>query len=126
MFWRKIPASKAFHIKIQMNLKKLKQRNKKYPTDQFISNLMECVEFAAKEALPVPQAPNIRKIVPGWKSEVKPFRDTAFFWHQVWVSAGKPLNTELHRIMKKTRNTYHFHYRKCSKKSEDIIAKISY
>ena len=93
--------------------------------DQFISNLLECVESAAKEALPVPQPPNIRKIVPGWKSEVKPFRDTAFFWHQVWVSAGKPLNTELHRIMKKTRNTYHFHYRKC-KKSEEIIAKISY
>ena len=91
-------------------------------TDEFMSSLLECVEHAAIEALPVPLAPNKRKIVPGWKSEVKPFRDAAFFWHQVWVSAGKPINTELHKIMKKTRNKYHFQYRKC-KKSEDIIAK---
>ena len=91
-------------------------------TDKFMSSLLECVEHAAIEALPVPHASNKRKIVPGWKSEVKPFRDTAYFWHQIWVSAGKPLNTELHRIMKKTRNTYHFHYRKC-KKSEQLIVK---
>ena len=95
-------------------------------TDEFISNILECVESAATEALPVPPPPKTLpskcKLVPGWKSEVKPFRDTAYFWHQVWVSAGKPINTELHRIMKKTRNTYHFQVRKC-KKSEEIIVK---
>ena len=90
--------------------------------DKYISSLMECVECAAIEALPVPHPPNLRKIVPGWKSEVKPYRDTAYFWHQIWVSAGKPINTELHRIMKRTRNIYHFHFRKC-KKSEDLIVK---
>ena len=90
--------------------------------DKFISSLLECVENAAIEALPVPHPPKLRKIVPGWKSEVKPFRDTAYFWHQIWVSSGKPINTELHRIMKKTRNTYHFHFRKC-KKSEELITK---
>ena len=65
--------------------------------DKFISDILECVESAATEALPIPPPPRTlpskRKLVPGWKSEVKPFRDTAYFWHQVWVSAGKPMNT---------------------------------
>ena len=94
--------------------------------DMFISSILECVESAASEVLPVPHPPKTlpskRKLIPGWKSEVKPFRDTAYFWHQVWISAGKPINTELHKIMKKSRNTYHFHVRKC-KKSQEIITK---
>ena len=53
---------------------------------------------------------------------MKPFRDTAFFWHQVWVSCGKPINTEVHKVMKKTRNVYHYHFKKC-KKSEEKIRK---
>ena len=27
---------------------------------------------------------------PGWKDDVKRFRETAMFWHAIWVSAGKP------------------------------------
>ena len=94
--------------------------------DEFISQLLECVEVAAAEVLPTPnqprKVPSNDKIVPGWKTFVKPFRDKAYFWHQVWNSAGRPLNTELHRIMKKTKNIYHFQYRKC-KKSEELIIK---
>ena len=37
-----------------------------------------------------------------WRGEIVPFRDKALFWHSVWQSAGRPLNTELHKIMKKT------------------------
>ena len=39
-----------------------------------------------------------------------------------WLSAVKPLNTELHRIMKKTRNIYHMQIRKC-KKAEETVRK---
>ena len=62
------------------------------------------------------------KPVPGWSLTVKPFRDKAHFWHQVWISAGRPLNTQLHKIMKKSKDVYHFQYRKC-KKAEDMIVK---
>ena len=95
--------------------------------DEFISNILECIEVAAAETLPTPKAksttdsPSRSKVIPGWKTFVKPFRDKAFFWHQVWTSAGRPLNTTLHNIMKKTRNVYHFHYRKCKKAQEMII-----
>ena len=51
---------------------------------------------------------------------VKPHRETAHFWNSVWQSAGRPINTELHKIMKRTKNLYHYHVRKC-KRSEDKI-----
>ena len=45
-----------------------------------------------------------KKNTPGWKEFVEPFQDKAHFWHSIRKSAGKPLNTELHKIMKMTRN----------------------
>ena len=42
------------------------------------------------------------------------------FWHAIWVSCGKMLNTEVHKIMKKTRNLYHYQIRKCRKAEEKI------
>ena len=59
---------------------------------------------------------------PGWSENVKQFRESAIFWHQVWLSAGKPLNCQLHYVMKHTRNIYHYQVRKI-KKAEDIIKK---
>ena len=97
-------------------------------SDEFICKLLECIETSAAEALPTPKpkgsTPNLPKPVPvpGWKECVKPFRDTAYFWHQVWLSADRPMNTELHRIMKKIRNIYQFQYRKCIK-AENLIIK---
>ena len=35
---------------------------------------------------------------------------------------GKPINTEVHKIMKKTKNKYHHKYKKCQK-AEDKIRK---
>ena len=45
-------------------------------------------------------------VMPGWNDEVKPFKEKAMFW----VSAGKPINNVLHRIMQRTRKLYHCHY----------------
>ena len=42
------------------------------------------------------------------------------FWHSVWISAGRPINTELHRIMKRSRNAYHFQIRKNKKLAENL------
>ena len=56
--------------------------------------------------------------IPGWSDAVKPFKENAFFWHQVWVSCGRPINTEVHKIMKRTRNLYHYQFKKCKKTTE--------
>ena len=59
---------------------------------------------------------------PGWSEHVRPFRDNSLFWHQIWKSAGRPINTVLHKIMKKTRNLYHYQLKKI-KKYEEVIKK---
>ena len=51
----------------------------------------------------------------------KPQQDTAIFWYNVWLSADNPRNTELHRIMKKTKYEYHHYVKKCKKAEEQIM-----
>ena len=93
-------------------------------TDHLVAELLECVDKAADQNLHKAN-PNRRKSakkpsIPGWNDLVKPYKDDSFFWHQVWVSAGRPINNVLHSVMKRTRNLYHFHLKKC-KKAENSI-----
>ena len=93
-------------------------------TDDLIIAVLESVEKVAAESLHQvnhkSQNKHKKPPVPGWSESVQPFKEDAFFWHQVWQSAGRPINTELHKIMKHTRNVYHYHVRKC-KKTENIV-----
>ena len=52
--------------------------------------------------------------------EIQPYKEKALFWHAIWQSAGRPINTELHRIMKRTRNVYHLHIRKNKKMAQTL------
>ena len=83
------------------------------------------MQYAAEVTLPISKVKQNKTIncpVPGWKDRVKPLKEAAHFWHQIWVSCGRPLNTEIHKVMKRSRNVYHYEIRKC-KKSEDQIRK---
>ena len=66
--------------------------------EQVAVRILRVVKFSGKES---------KQARPGWFSMTKPQRGTALFWYKVWLSADRPQNTELHRIMKKTRNAYH-------------------
>ena len=91
--------------------------------DNFTLDLLETMQEVAEESLPMPgsgSGAKEQKVVPGWREAVKPFRDEAYFWHQVWLSYGRPLNTDIHTMMKKTRNKYHYEYKKCCKAEEKI------
>lgn len=94
--------------------------------DDALSNLLKCVENAANEFIPCSGRGSHHKkkktVLAMWNDELKPFKDKAMFWHAIWISAGKPINTELHRIMKRARNVYHFQIRK-SKKVTNILKK---
>ena len=93
--------------------------------DDFLMTLMECVESIADMCLPSHggnQNKNQKKApLYSWNTAIQPFKDKAMFWHAIWVSAGRPLNT----LMKKTRNVYHFQIRKC-KKMKDIHKKNTF
>ena len=96
-------------------------------TDNFVVETLQAVEKAAEICIPVCNLPQGRKKknTPGWNSQVKPFRENAGFWFSVWKSAGRPINTELHKIMKRTRNLYHYQLKKCQK-SENLIKKNNF
>ena len=93
--------------------------------DIFTMELLETMQGVAEENLPMPASGGAtskkeKKHIPGWTEAVKPFREEAYFWHQVWMSYGRPLNTEIHVMMKKTKNRYHYQYNKY-RRAEDKI-----
>ena len=44
--------------------------------------------------------------MPGWDELVKPFKEKSDFWNWMWRDSGKPLNCELHNLMKRSRAQY--------------------
>ena len=71
----------------------------------------DIIEETAKETLPTQGGcskshgkPNIA----GWNAEIQDYKENARFWHAVWISCGRLINTQVHKIMKRTRNLYHY------------------
>ena len=73
--------------------------------DTYIKDVLDAVDLAITSVASTKrQNISSAKVVPGWSDLVKPFCDDAKFWHAIWLSAGKPINTELHQIMKRSKN----------------------
>ena len=78
--------------------------------EDYTMNIMEAVESAAVECLPLVGGGGREAslVVPGWKEYVKPFSDENKFWHSVWLSAGKPPQGSLCEIMKESKLQYRY------------------
>ena len=91
----------------------------KHQIDSYVKNVLDAIDTNITAVAGGKRGNRIHaRIVPGWVDIVRPFQEDAKFWDAVWKSAGKPLNTVLHTIMKKTRNQYHYAIRKCKRASE--------
>ena len=91
--------------------------------DHYMKNILEDISQAAEDTIPMKhfKPRNIKqKQLAGWKDYVEPFQDAAQFWHSIWTSAGRPMNTVLHNLMKKTRNQFHYQIRKCKRVEHSI------
>jgi endonuclease/exonuclease/phosphatase family metal-dependent hydrolase len=90
--------------------------------DGYLEEIVNCVKTAANQCLPMDKSKSMKSksSITEWKSEVQPLKETAMFWHAIWTSAGRPNNTALHQVMKRTRNLYHYQIRKCRKMTECI------
>ena len=91
--------------------------------DNFAMDLLETLQEIAETTLPMPSKKGKGRdngVIPGWNEAVKPFKDKAYFWHQVWVSLGRPVNSEVHKVMKRSRNKYHYELKKCRKAVDKI------
>ena len=83
----------------------------RYESDVNMLEIIHQMEQAALKKLPIPCNKTSNNIKKGHYKMERGYR-TVQFWNSVWNSAGKPHNTELQNIMKRTRNIYHFHIRK--------------
>ena len=75
--------------------------------DIYALDIMDAISKSVKTNIPYTSVGARKKIIPGWREYIKPYKDDAAFWHAIWESAARPLNNNLHLIMKKTRNKYH-------------------
>ena len=90
--------------------------------DWFGAEILNTVQEVAEASLPIPktgQGGGHAKSLACW-DEVAKFKQDSYFWFQVWVSCGRPINCEVHKVMKRTRNVYHFVLRKCIKSEEKM------
>ena len=91
--------------------------------DKFLVEVLDSIKLFAASCLPSPSISKIqtkKSSIFRWNEDVQPFKDNAMFWHSIWLSAGRPINTVLHQIMKKTGNVYHYQIRKNRRIAECI------
>ena len=84
--------------------------------DNVLLQILESLTYSANTCIPLSRPSNgIKSRIANWKEEVLPYKDSAHFWHSVWQSAGRQINTELYQLVKRTRNLYHFQIQKHKK-----------
>ena len=88
--------------------------------DSFANDIMKIIDSSVNSCIPLSRSPAQEKVVPGWTDVVKPYQDDAKFWYAIWLSCGKPRNCEVHNVMKRTRNAYHYAVRRVKKNAAQI------
>ena len=87
--------------------------------DKFTFDILNCLEQATTANIPPVNVPH-QKNIPGWKDLIQPYKDDANFWYAIWLSCGKPLNCQVHYVMKHTRNQYHYAIRRVKRNIEFV------
>ena len=96
--------------------------NHKNDSDNLLTKIPKTIKSTSDSFIPFSgQKHNGNKSpIFNWREEIQPYKEKALFWHAIWQSAGRPINTELHRIMKRIRNVYHLYIRKNKKMAQTL------
>ena len=79
------------------------------------------MEQAGRESLPIIKTGKSSKVtMPGWNEHIKPYSDEAKFWHQLWLSAGRPLFGDIFINMKFSKKQFKFAIRRLKRCREKI------
>ena len=60
--------------------------------------------------------------IPGWTTDVKPFRDKWLYWGNIWRQAGRPVIGWLHDIYVKVRKEYHLAVLRAKRRRQEYQA----
>ena len=83
--------------------------------EDYTVNIMEAIETAAKECLPLTGGSSKGKggsAVAGWSEHVKPYADESKFWDSVWQSMGSPTHGDVFNNMRSSKNQYKYAVRR--------------
>ena len=72
--------------------------------DTLGEEILKCCILASDKCIPQFKK---NKIIPKWNEVAKPAKETALFWHSIWLSYGKPVNGVVCNIRRRTRAIYH-------------------
>ena len=86
--------------------------------DMYAISILEALEAAVDQH--IPHKGTFSKSIPGWNEFIKPLKEDMNFWHSVWISADRPINTVLHRVYKNVRNQYHYAVRKIKRHKKEL------
>ena len=89
--------------------------------NKFANDITHACLAAAVDSIPKTNSRQGSGSVPGWTDEVEPVRQTSIFWHNLWVSCGRPHDGVVADIMRKTRATYHYAVRSVKRREQDIV-----
>ena len=92
--------------------------------EDYTVNIMEAIETAAKECLPLTGGSSKGKggsAVAGWSEHVKPYADESKFWDSVWQSMGSPTHGDVFNNMRSSKNQYKKAVRRLKRVNDKII-----
>ena len=88
--------------------------------DHYCKFILESIDSGVKNFIPVTGTCVNNSVEAGWSDLAKPYQEDARFWHAIWTSLGKPINCEIHNVMKHTRNQFHYAVRRLKKNASLI------
>ena len=82
------------------------------------NDLITSISSSVNQNIPLCSNAKPFKVIPGWSLFLH--LKTSLFSGNIWISAGLPVDTNLHRIMKSTRNRYRYAIRKIQRLKHEI------
>ena len=92
--------------------------NHRSDIDDVFKQLIDVVLRAGRETLP--QCNHKDRGIPYWNDEVESVRETAMFWHWLWVDSVIPRYGHVAAIMRKTRASYHYAVRHIKRREREL------
>ena len=86
-----------------------------------LSNISEILIECANLAIPSKKIKNKSNCIPGWNEFVRPYRETAIFWHDIWKSLGRKPDNHLASVRRLTRAKYHWAIKQVKANTDNII-----
>jgi hypothetical protein len=74
--------------------------------NEYCINILDCCICAADTCIPFTGVGATRRI-PGWFEHIQPYKNTATFWHNIWMDMGRPHDGMVAQIRRTTLAKYH-------------------